>query len=86
MRVTVQPRRDGGVDIGPPEVFAQYNFFIRARRSGFLSGGFQYNVTPDGKRLLVIARTSGVEPASARQHINVVFHWFDELKRLVPTK
>ncbi len=83
MRVTVQPGRDGGVDIGIPEVFAPYNFF-RGPRAGF--GGIGYDVTPDGSRLLVIAGTSGVEPASAEQRINVVFNWFEELKRLVPTK
>ena len=42
-------------------------------------------MTPDGKRLLVIAWTSGIEPASTTQ-INVVVNWFDELKRLVRTK
>ena len=86
MRVTVQPGRDGGVVIGTPEVFAPFNFFTRGRRLGFPWEGFSYDVTPDGKRLLVIARTSEVEPASAQQRINVVFNWFDELKRLVPTK
>ena len=84
MRVTVQPGRDGGVDIGIPEVFAAYNFFTRRPRVG--PGGFWYDVRPEGSRLLVIARTSGVEPASAEQRINVVFNWFEELKRLVPTK
>ena len=84
MRVTVQSRRDGGVDIGTPEVFAAFNFFIRGPRSGFPWGGFIYDVTPDGKRLLVIARTSGVESAGAGQHINLVINWFEELKRLVP--
>ena len=81
MRVTVQPGRDGGVDIGSPEVFAAYNFFL-GPRSRF--GGFGYDVTPDGSRLLVIGRR--VEPASAEQRINVVFNWFEELKRLVPTR
>ena len=38
MRVTVQPRRDGGVDIGTPEVFAAYNFFISGTTAG--RGGF----------------------------------------------
>ena len=85
MRVTVQPGRDGGVDIGTPEVFAAYNFFLGGPRSG-LRFGFGYDVTPDGSRVLVIARTIGVEPDSAEQRINVVFHWFEELKRLVPTK
>ena len=84
MRVTVQPGRDGGVDIGTPEVFAAYNFNIRGPQRGV--GGFGYDVTPDGKRLLVIARTSGVGPDSAGQQINVVFNWHEELKRLVPTK
>ena len=57
MRVTVQPGRDGGVDIGTPEVFAAYNFNIRGPQKGV--GGFGYDVTPDGKRLLVIARPAG---------------------------
>jgi hypothetical protein len=83
MRVTVQSRRDGGVDIGTPEVFAAFNFY----NSGTTAGRWAppYDVTLDGKRLLVIARTSGIEPAS-NTHINVVVNWFEELKRLVPIK
>ena len=80
MRVTVTSRRDGGVDIGTPEEFTAFPFLTPGG-----GGGRIYDVTPDGKRLLVIARTSGIEPASTT-HINVVVNWFDELKRLVPTK
>ena len=77
MRVAIRSSRDGGVDIGTPEVFAEFRFFSR------LAGGTVYDVTPDGKRLLVISRgedgtVSGVE------RINVVVNWFEELKRLVP--
>jgi Tol biopolymer transport system component len=42
-----------------------------------------YDITSDGKRLLTQMpdRTH-----TASQQIVVVLHWFDELKRLVPTK
>jgi Tol biopolymer transport system component len=77
MRVAIRSSRDGGVDIGTPEVFAEFRFFSRQ------GGGTAYDVTPDGKRLLVITR--GDEgTASDVQRINVVVNWFEELKRLVP--
>ena len=42
-----------------------------------------YDITSDGKRLLLQApdRTN-----TASQQIVVVLHWFEELKRLVPTR
>ena len=77
MRVAVRSRPDGGVDIGTPEVFAEFRFFSRRGEAQV------YDVTPDGKRLLVISR--GEEnTAPDVQRINVVVNWFEELKRLVP--
>ncbi len=38
-----------------------------------------WSVSPDGQRFLT------VEPSSALQ-INVITNWFEELRRLVPTK
>ena len=42
-----------------------------------------YDTTPDGQRFLMIKE--GERQEAARQ-INVVLNWFEELKRLVPTK
>jgi dipeptidyl aminopeptidase/acylaminoacyl peptidase len=41
-----------------------------------------YDVTPDGKRLLMIKRTEQAPPTQ----INVVLNWFEELKQRVPTR
>jgi len=57
-------------------------------RSDMFSGpylnvhGFGYDVSPDGKRFLLI-KDSGVRTV---QQINVVVNWFKELKRLIPDK
>jgi serine/threonine-protein kinase len=40
-----------------------------------------YDVSPDGRRFLMIKES---EQAAAAVHINVVQHWLEELKRLVP--
>ena len=42
-----------------------------------------YDVSPDGQRFLMIKPTSVQEAAPTQ--INVVFNWFEELKRRVPT-
>jgi Tol biopolymer transport system component len=39
-----------------------------------------YDVSPDGQRFLM------VKPAAGSEHLNLVVNWFEELKRLVPTK
>jgi eukaryotic-like serine/threonine-protein kinase len=75
MRVAVRPTRDGGVDIGTPEVFTPFRFFTRR-------GGNPYDVTPDGTRVLVATLANPLADSSPR--INVVLNWFEELKRLVP--
>jgi hypothetical protein len=41
-----------------------------------------YDVTPDGKRLLMV-RSSAQDPPS---RINVVLNWLDDLKRATPSK
>jgi Tol biopolymer transport system component len=43
--------------------------------------------TPDGKRFIAVTAASGPESeASAAPEIQIVLNWFEELKRLVPTK
>jgi hypothetical protein len=48
--------------------------------SPFPATGVTYDVTPDGRRFLMI-RDAPTEQAT---QINVVVNWFDELKRRVP--
>jgi hypothetical protein len=42
-----------------------------------------YDVSPDGQRLLML---KPVESQTALTQINVALNWFEELKRLVPSK
>jgi len=46
------------------------------------NGPRQYDISPDGKRFLMVHR----EPSSIPTHINVVLNWLEELERLVPTE
>ena len=46
----------------------------------------QYDVTRDGQRFLLLASASGTSASLARPRIVVVQDWFDELRRLVPTR
>ena len=46
---------------------------------------WQYDVTADGQRFLMI-KDSGGDQAAAPQNLIVVQNWFEELKRLVPAK
>ena len=48
-----------------------------------------YDVTPDGKQLLVVLPAANAQKDSARrptQQINIVLNWFEDLKARVPTK
>jgi Tol biopolymer transport system component len=45
-----------------------------------------YDITPDGKQLVVIREPQVEGGQMTRGQINVVVNWMEELKRLVPTK
>ena len=45
-----------------------------------------YDVSLDGKRFLMIKEGGGPNQSAAPPSIVVVQNWFEELKRLVPTK
>jgi serine/threonine-protein kinase len=47
--------------------------------------GRAYDVSPDGERFLMIKEDESSGHASSPQSIVVIFNWFEELKRLVPT-
>jgi serine/threonine-protein kinase len=42
-----------------------------------------YDISPDGRRFVMLKRSSDVEPRPATR-INVVLNWFEELNELVP--
>jgi Tol biopolymer transport system component len=50
--------------------------------------GRNYDVTPDGKRFVVVTSADSESPAATRpspQQIHTVLNWFEELKARVPT-
>jgi hypothetical protein len=56
---------------------------VKGSYSAALNSGRQYDVSPDGKRFLLLkdVDVAGTEkPIQAEIHI--VLHWFDELERL----
>ena len=48
--------------------------------------GRTYDVSPDGRRFLMIKPDAGEDSTAAPTSLVVVQNWFEELKRLVPTK
>ena len=48
--------------------------------------GRTYDVSPDGQRFLMIKDAPAGDPNVAPASIDVVLNWFEELKRLLPTK
>ena len=76
MRVPVAAR--GTVwSAGTPVVLFQGRYFTGTQ-------GRAYDVSPDGRRFLMV-KEAGADQGDARPQIIVVQHWFEELKRLVPT-
>jgi len=45
-----------------------------------------YDITPDGEHLLMVKPVGDTEPLSSPSELHVVFNWFAELERLVPTE
>ena len=56
-------------------------FRTRMRNSATTRG---YDVTPDGQRFLIVVSEERALPEVTEIHL--VLNWFEELKRLVPTK
>ena len=74
MMVVDVSRRDGDLMLGQPRVlFEQRYAFGAATIAG-------YDVSSDGQRFVM------VKDDSSSGRLNIVINWFEELKRLVPTK
>ena len=76
MRVPIEARSTVW-SAGAPTALFQGRYFTGTQ-------GRTYDVSPDGRRFLMIKEAGG-DQGDARPQIIVVQHWFEELKRLVPT-
>ncbi len=65
---------------GTPEVLFTGNYF------GGLATGGHYDISPDGQRFLMLRDPETQAGPQAVTQLHVVFNWFEELKRLVPTE
>ena len=63
----------------------QTQLVLKERILRSLQNGRQYDISPDGKRFLMIKEAGETEETSAPTQLIVVENWFEELKRLVPT-
>jgi len=53
----------------------------------FTEIGFMYDISPDGKRFLMIKEAGSIaSEAKNTDQINIVLNWFEELKHRVPVK
>jgi hypothetical protein len=63
---------DGSVSTTSRRLFDSAGFYVNRFHS--------YDVSPDGKRFLMIRR----DPESAPRQLNVILNWSEELEKLVP--
>ena len=80
MRVTVQESETAGGDLvfGDPEVFVDWRYF--SPRLGYQP----YDVSRDGRVLVMGIGDRAGASEDSRSEINVVLNWFEELKARVP--
>jgi serine/threonine-protein kinase len=67
----------------PQKVFDASPYLVRPPG---LETGRMYDVSADGQRFLMIKEISGADERPTSARIILVQNWFEELKRLVPTK
>ena len=77
MVVSIQTQ-DQTARAGNPRVLFEGQYVSHSNPPGYQ----QYDITPDGKRFLMMKEDTAQQEAG---QINVVLNWFEELKRLVPT-
>ena len=74
--VSTEPR----LSVGKPVQLFQGPYYVASTGSPRP----QYDVAPDGRRLLMLLPSSATASSVARPRLVVVQNWFDEVKRLVP--
>ena len=83
MAVSVKTEPDFDI-VGTPQILFR-GTFVRPD----YGEGTPWDLSPDGKRFLMIKRqvpTSAASTAAAPRKINIVLNWFEELKQRVPAK
>ena len=68
---------------GRPRVVAEGPYFAPPWESGIRNR--TYDITPDGGRFLMVKPIGEVDRGQSPTELHLVFNWFDELQRLVPT-
>jgi hypothetical protein len=82
MEVSVEATGDS-LSIGTPKAAVDGPF--RGGMFGISVGGYifgDYDVSPDGERFVMFPEDTDVAP---KTHVTMVFNWFDELERTLPT-
>jgi serine/threonine-protein kinase len=69
------------VEIGEELRFERAEMLFEGKYIKYPNAPRPYDVAPDGRLLMI----KGADDTQARDQINVVLNWFEELKRLVPT-
>ena len=69
--------------LGPGFVPGRPRVLFSTERFRFSGNTSAFDMHPDGKRFVMV--TLGDVPPPVRGQINVVFNWFEELKRRVPS-
>jgi hypothetical protein len=78
------PVKTGSIfEYGTPEKLFDAPYILRPQGGGL---GRTYDVSLDGQRFLMIKESSTADERPPSPRIVLVQNWFDELKRLVPTK
>ncbi len=78
MMVASIQAKDQTLVAGKPGVLFEGRYVSHSNPPGYQ----YYDISPDGKRFLMLKEENLAE---AQTPINVVLNWFEELKRLVPT-
>jgi eukaryotic-like serine/threonine-protein kinase len=81
MRVPV--KTGATFESGTPEKAFDAPYLARTPGGGL---GRMYDVSADGQRFLMLKETREADERPPSARIILVQHWFEELKRLVPTK
>jgi hypothetical protein len=79
----VPVKTDAKFERGTPEKVFDAPDLVRAPGGGL---GRMYDVSADGKQFLMIKEIGAADERPPSARIILVQHWFEELKRLVPTK
>jgi hypothetical protein len=70
----------GAPTVGAPRVLFDVPYDV----DPFNNDSANYDVTKDGQRFIMVRRT--IEPGRARQQLNVVVNWAEQLRRLARAK